>query len=331
MSAPSDTLVLVIEDRAEVNQLISEALSSDYGLMFADTEAAGIAAAREHDPDLVIADLTPASAGVAVVQAIRTDPMLMSTPILVLSAAGDRSRIGLLRAGANDYIVKPFALDELHARVDNLVARHKAEQRLNRLRLSDDRDRIARDLHDVVIQRLFAIGMRLDAAAKYAVHPVVQERITETVHDLDDVIKDIRSTIFDLQHGTEQDTFRTRVRALATEAGERIGVKPRVTFEGAVDTLIDGQLAANALAVIQESLSNTVRHAYASSIEVDVTATREDIMITVTDDGVGPSDKPTTGHGLRNMASRAEALGGSFSIAPNEPLGTKIIWRVPRS
>ncbi len=332
-TGPSDQpLVLVVEDNPELNALVADSLSGKYRVVSTFDGRAGLAAAREHLPDLVISDvMMPGASGDELVAEVRADRALSTTPVLMLSARADeQTRLGLLRLGVNDFLVKPFAISELRARVDNLISVRQAEVRLQALRVTNDRDRIARDLHDVVIQRLFAIGMRLDAVQRYTDQPAVQARIGETIDDLDGVIRDIRSTIFDLQHvPTGRGAVRSQVMALATEAAERMGTAPRVRFDGPVDAVVHGAIASNLVAVLQEALSNTVRHAYASKVEVEVIASSAEVALTVTDDGVGPKEEPSGGNGLRNMVSRAEALGGTCTVLPHAPLGTRVRWVVP--
>jgi signal transduction histidine kinase len=270
--------------------------------------------------------------GDELVAAVRADSDLATTPILVLTArADDQAGLDLLQAGVNDYLPKPFGVDELRARVGNLVSVRQAENRARAVRMSNERDRIARDLHDVVIQRLFALGMRLDSVLRHApADGVVQQRISETVEELDNVIRDIRSTIFDLQRPVgAQDGLRSQVMALCAAAGDQVGCTPRVGFDGAVDTLVDGPVAQQLLAVLQEALSNVVRHAYASMIDVVLATVGGRVVLTVRDDGVGPNDQASAGNGLRNMASRAELLGGQCVVASNEPIGTMVRWWAP--
>lgn len=218
---------------------------------------------------------------------------------------------------------------ESRTQFDGAEVEGRAEERANTSRVNDDRDRIARDLHDVVIQRLFAIGMRLDAVRKYDMHPVVHSRISGTIDDLDLVIRDIRSTIFDLQRGPGDDGLRSAAMTLTVEAATHLGCTPRITFTGPVDSLVPEPVAANLLAVLQEALSNAVRHSLASAVEVSIEARADEVVLTVRDDGVGPADSPTGGDGLRNMTARAASLGGTCTVRPRRPLGTEVRWAVP--
>jgi signal transduction histidine kinase len=324
-------LVLVVEDNPELNQVISETMRPSCRVVSAFDGQAGLAAARQHRPDLVITDvMMPAMPGDELVTALRDDPQLATVPILVLSArAGEAGRLDLLRSGANDYLVKPFTIKELLTRADNLIQLHRAEERLRALELSDDRARIARDLHDLVIQQLYATGLRLQALPPEDTAPHVRQRIMETVDDLDVIIGQLRSTIFDLNRSAASDGLRARVVALTSDAAERLGCTPRTTISGAVDTLVDGRIAAQLLAVLREALSNVVRHSGASTVDVTVEANGDEVALTVRDDGFGPPHGPSAGEGLRNMAARAESLGGKWTIAAADPAGTEVRWVVP--
>jgi signal transduction histidine kinase len=158
------------------------------------------------------------------------------------------------------------------------------------------------------------------------------ERLRDVVAELDNVIADIRTTIFDL---TAQESagrgVRTDVLQLTNDAAERLGYRPQVRFNGAVDTIADREIADQFLAVLRESLSNVIRHAAATVVEVDVTADGKELVLVVADNGVGldPDAPPPSGFGLRNMGARAATLGGTCSVRPNEPQGTVVEWRVP--
>ncbi|HZC71678.1 MAG TPA: ATP-binding protein [Jatrophihabitans sp.] len=324
-------IVVVVEDNPELNQVICETIGPSCRVVSAFDGQAGLIAARKHQPDLVITDvMMPVMSGDELVDALRHDPQLATVPILVLSArAGEAGRLDLLRSGANDYLVKPFTIKELITRADNLIQLHRAEERLRALELSDDRARIARDLHDLVIQQLYAVGLRLHAAAPEDASPDVRQRITETIDDLDLIIGQLRATIFDLNRSAATDGLRARVVALTADAAQRLGCTPRTTITGAVDTLVDGKIAAELLAVLREALSNVVRHSRAGAVGVTLEASTDEVVLTVSDDGVGPPEGLSAGEGLRNMAARAGSLGGTWTITAAEPAGTEIRWVVP--
>jgi signal transduction histidine kinase len=195
------------------------------------------------------------------------------------------------------------------------------------LMLISDRDRIARDLHDLVIQRLFATGLHLQGARRIAVSDDVIERIDKAVADLDVTIRDIRSTIFELQHAHEA-SLRAEVRGVAKEYVPVLGFTPLVRTAGPIDTAATRPLGEQLLAVLREALSNVARHSEADAAMVEVEAVEGEIVLRVTDNGKGlPLDRRESG--LRNVRRRAAELGGAVRFLPEEPHGTVVEWRVP--
>jgi signal transduction histidine kinase len=198
------------------------------------------------------------------------------------------------------------------------------------LAVHGDRDRIARDLHDLVIQRLFATGMVLEGALRGMEPPERADRVRRAVDDLDQTIKEIRTTIFALQSPEEKpaDGLRASVLEACGVASDPLGFEPDVTFRGPVDTLVTSAIAEHLLAVLREALSNAARHADASSVSVDVGIEGNVLSLVVADDGNGiPAEGRRSG--LANLATRAEQLGGTFEATAGETGGTEIVWRVP--
>jgi PAS domain S-box-containing protein len=190
-----------------------------------------------------------------------------------------------------------------------------------------DRERIARDLHDLVIQRLFATGMSLQAVVPLAPPPAA-ERIQHAIDDLDGTIRDIRRAIFELQsHRATGSSTRAAVIAIADELAPSLGFAPQVSFAGPVDALVTGEVADHLLAAVRELLANVARHAGATTVTVDLTV-GDDIVLRVADDGRGIA-ATSRRSGLANLAERAAALGGSFSVGPGPRGGTTATWRVP--
>jgi len=323
-------LVLVAEDNPDMNSFICDALAGSYRVRSALDGRQGFELARALRPDLIVCDFMMAEmSGIDLVRAVRAEPRIEATPILIVTARNDsEARIDVLREGANDYLLKPFFQPELLARADNLIKLREADEQQLALEMSNERDRIARDLHDLVIQRVFGVGMRLSSLLP-VVPDATAERLRDIVAELDSVISDIRTTIFDLQAGQSvSEGLRSSVLQLAADADERLGFHPRVHFEGPVDILADQDAGEQLLAVLRESLSNVIRHAQASSVDVTLTAGTE-LVLVVSDDGVGPGHSRDAGFGLRNMEARAVALGGSFEMQARNPRGTLVEWRVP--
>ncbi|MGW7045575.1 GAF domain-containing protein [Streptomyces avermitilis] len=209
--------------------------------------------------------------------------------------------------------------------------RRDAEQ----LTLLQDRDRIARDLHDLAIQRLFAAGMTLQSTQRFMEHPEGMERLTRTVDDLDDTIKIIRSTIFGLRThsgvGRESDGLRGRVAEAVSDSATSLGFPPALRIEGLVETDIPGDIADHAVAVLGEALSNAARHSGAQAVDVRLQCARGELTLTVTDDGCGvPGDVGRSG--LKNIKERAVTLGGTLTLGERpQGGGTRLVWRVPVS
>ena len=192
-----------------------------------------------------------------------------------------------------------------------------------------DRDRIARDLHDHVIQRLFAAGLQLQSTLRRITDPTAQDRVRQTVDDLDATIREIRTSIFDLHTSGETGLAGVR-RALldtATEAAAGTGIVPTVRIDGAVDTLVAEELAGHAVAVVREAISNAVRHGRPGAVTLTVEAGGE-LVIDVRDDGIGIAPDQARS-GLRNLEQRAVECGGGMSVRPEPGGGTRLVWRVP--
>ncbi|MEU0119803.1 GAF domain-containing protein [Streptomyces bobili] len=252
---------------------------------------------------------------------------------------GDRERVRGVLQVANRPGGPPFA-EAAIAMVDAFadqaaLALQLAEHRRDaeQLALLGDRDRIARDLHDQVIQRLFADALTLQAAlGRTPAGSDTAERVQRVVDDLDDTIRVIRSTIFGLQHRDRQHGsrgLRDRLLAVTDKAAGPLGCTPSLRMTGLLDTDVPGDHADHLLAVLREALSNTARHAHAGSVDVAVEATARTLRLTVTDDGRGIEPATARRSGLANMRSRAEELGGTFTLASREPTGTVLEWQVP--
>ncbi|MEV6833019.1 GAF domain-containing sensor histidine kinase [Streptomyces sp. NPDC051133] len=212
------------------------------------------------------------------------------------------------------------------------IAMELAERRQDaqQIALLEDRDRIARDLHDLAIQRLFATGMTLQSAGRFIEHPEAAERVMRAVDDLDETIKIIRSTIFGLRTraGATGSGLRARVVRTAGEAAPVLGFAPSVRMEGLIDTDVPPDVADHVVAVLSEALTNVARHAHAGRAQVALTTDGHEVCLTVSDDGVGipPGGRRS---GLRNLAERAERLGGRLTVAGSAGGGATLRWRVP--
>jgi signal transduction histidine kinase len=219
-------------------------------------------------------------------------------------------------------LLEPFAAQ---AAVALELAQRRADT--ERLALLEECDRIAKDLHDTVIQRLFATAMTLMSALKVAEKPDVVCRVQRSVDVLDETIRQIRSTIFALQVEPDEQSLRTRMHTIVDTTTESLGFTPSVRLDGLLDTAVRAEVGDHLLAVLQEALSNVGRHARAHRVTVSVDV-GDDLVLRVEDDGIGI---PATGRrsGLRNIAERAECLGGCSEIRAREGGGTVLLWRIP--
>ena len=246
------------------------------------------------------------------------------TEVLLLTV-GDQS-IGVL-AVVWEAAAEPFVADllpplEVFAQQAGLalVAARARQDRL-RMALLEDRDRIARDMHDNVIQRLFATGLSLQSATRLAQHPTLRDRLEEAVEELDAAIKDVRHAIFGLHAVRDRGTLEEEIRQLVRTAADALGFTPDLEIDKSVEGFSRG-LEADVLAVVREGVANVARHARATEVLVHVTG-RGDVV--VSDNGVGLGVNLTRS-GLANLAKRAQARGGSLSLKPREPHGTILSW-----
>jgi signal transduction histidine kinase len=215
----------------------------------------------------------------------------------------------------------------------------------DRLAVYADRERIARDLHDLTIQRIFAAGLSLQTLSR-RLHtpgpdlPAAAARLDGVIDELDAAIAEIRTTIFDLQFTADQEATSTRARVLreASRAARVLGFEPSVRFTGPLDSMVDGDTGAHLVAAVRETLANAAKHAGATRVEVVVTVengTATTRTLDVVDDGGAPMPRwrpnpRTARQGLSNLAARARELGGSFHAGPgDEDKGTRVTWRVP--
>ncbi len=192
-----------------------------------------------------------------------------------------------------------------------------------------DRDRIARDLHDHVIQRLFATGLQLQSTARRSTDAAVQDRIGQAISELDTTVREIRTAIFDLHTsgGGGADSLRRRILDTALEAAAGSGVSPSVRTSGAVDALVPAEIGVHVDAVVREAISNALRHGHASTVTVTVEA-GDELLVEVVDDGTG-IDPTAARSGLHNLEERAAQCGGELAVAALPSRGTRLSWRVP--
>lgn len=251
----------------------------------------------------------------------------------VVVALGARRGLLVLASAPGAEPLSQDSSNELQAfAAQATVALELAERRRDAERLSvfEDRDRIARDLHDVVIQRLFATGMQLESAGRFLTDPEVARRVRRAVDDLDATIREIRSSIYALQEvstGHAAPTLRSRILEVIDAGAGQLGFAPSVQMSGLVDTGVSSEVAEHLIAVLREALSNAARHARASRVTASV-AVDEQVSLEVVDNGVG-LDGAARHSGLANLAARARQVGGQFEVAPGPTGGTVLKWCAP--
>ncbi|GAA3560149.1 two-component system sensor histidine kinase [Nonomuraea rosea] len=228
-------------------------------------------------------------------------------------------------SGADQQVLHAFAGQAAIA-LELAETRKDAE----RLSLLEERDRIAKDLHDVVIQRLFASAMTLMSTVRLVEHPEAAKRLQHTIDELDDTIRQVRSSIFALQGPLDEPApgVRGQIVELVEGAGSHLGFAPGLRMEGQIDTLVPQSVAEHLLAVLREALSNVVRHSHARRADVSVEVATGQLTLVVTDNGVGVSEAGRRS-GLRNIEDRAVRLGGTAALETPEGGGTRLRWRVP--
>ncbi|MGW0462209.1 sensor histidine kinase [Streptomyces tendae] len=270
-------------------------------------------------------------------------PVRSYGPVMLLPLCRDGKVLGCLvmpRArGEGPFTRTERALgDRFASQAALALTMAEAQRDRERLAVYEDRDRIARDLHDLVIQRLFATGMMLESAQRRSAVPEVRDGVGGAVDELDVTIQEIRSAIFALQQPAEAPTgLRTRVLREITMAAVPLGFTPSHRFVGPVDTAVGDLTGKNLIAALRETLSNAFRHAHADRIEVvvDATATLPDgrpgVRLTVADDGVGVPEGGRRS-GLHNLERRAETVGGASRLGPgigSDGGGTTVLWEAP--
>ena len=222
-----------------------------------------------------------------------------------------------------------------HAAVALELADARADQQ--RMVLLEYRDRIARDLHDHVIQRLFAAGLTTQSVASGLGAAAPAQRLSRVVTDLDDTIRQIRTSIFQLRGslGPQTGTVRERLLAVVAEVSPLLGFEPEVRFSGPIDAVVAEPLMEDVTAVLREALTNAARHAHASRVDVEVEASSAQLCLDVIDDGTGINETVRQS-GLANLRQRAERHGGSLTLGSGvvrqaEAIegGTRLRWTIP--
>ena len=253
---------------------------------------------------------------------------LMSIPLVGTQRTRGALMVGRLhgRHRFNEADLEMATTFAQHAAVALELADARADQQ--RMVLLEDRDRIARDLHDHVIQRLFAAGLSVQSVASGLGRDPRSERLAQVVDDIDDTIRQIRTSIFELRGalGPQTASVRSRLIDVAADVTRALGFAPRMTFTGPLDVVVPEYLCDDLVAVVREALTNTARHAHAGHADVEVTASAAEVSIDVLDDGIGIGDAARRS-GLANLRERAERHGGCLTTPDHK--GTHLRWTIP--
>ncbi len=265
------------------------------------------------DPDLTPADR--ATLDVLDTHELLVAPLGDALAIAVLAPEGETISIADEALFARVAVEVGEAVELAHARIER-----------QRFDVLEDRERIATDLHDVVIQRLFAAGMRLQAAVPL-VNGQARERLASVVAELDTTIAEIRDTIFSIHHPEREELpLSARLAETVRANAEYLGFEPELRVRGPIDDLGD-ELAEQVIPALTEILSNVARHAEATSVRISVDCTDGALVLDVVDDGIGIDPEAPHGNGLGNLARRALALGGGFVATVNPDVGgTRVRW-----
>ncbi|WP_306376508.1 GAF domain-containing sensor histidine kinase [Arthrobacter sp. TB 26] len=255
-------------------------------------------------------------------------------PVLIAALGHTGTNNGLLilgrPAGADRYPRSDLETSALFgSRIGVALDLVRANQLREEHLLFADRDRIAKDLHDLVIQRLFAAGLSIQSLRRYTENAVAHERIAAATSELDATIRELRATIYSLQDGQAGAGLLTDRALRAVQAGARdLGFTPTVQLTGPLDDTVSEELTSHLLRVLSEGLSNAIRHSGAKNISISLTASQDNVELLITDDGCG-FQNPARISGLANMEQRAASLGGNFNIDSTPGHGTRLCWTAP--
>ena len=329
--------ILLVEDNPIDARSIQRTLAADgdfVDVVHVENMAAAGQACGDHSFDAILLDLSlPDSEGLESLASLQA--MAPATPIIVLTGLNDpEAAVAAVEQGAQDFLDKGNITPELMARaLRYAMARHHSESELRRTRILlesvNTREEIARDLHDTVIQRLFALGLRLQAARGVPDQATLVQRVDEAVEEIDETIRDLREAIFGL-HQAPTETLRPRIEEIV----ERIlPASIACDLDVADELRVDDELGRDLEAVINEALSNVVQHAQAARVVVTGAVVEHDLVITIVDDGVGPhaapaSDNTRRGRGLANMTTRIERHDGTVQLRAGTEGGSVLEVRI---
>ena len=209
----------------------------------------------------------------------------------------------------------------------SVIDQSNLRRELRELSVAEERERLARDLHDTVIQRLFGVGLNLQMTLPVMVNEQAKARLNQALDELNETIHDIRTTIFEIdQDRATEDTLRQRATALTSEVGNRLGVQAHLSMVSGLSEQVNEHCAHHTIQALREILSNIVRHSEATHVDVNIEGDGDFLILSVRDNGVGFDEVSGVGRGLRNLATRAHDLGGECVIESDVGSGTLVTW-----
>jgi signal transduction histidine kinase len=325
--------LLVVDDNADMRDYLVHLLESHGTIRTVGDGSTALQIARDWEPDLILADIMmPGLDGFALLAALRADPRLRPVPVVLLSArAGDRVRAEGLQAGADDYLVKPFAAEELLARVDGQLGLVHLR---SEARASAERRRLAHDLHDTVAQTLYGLVLVADAARRSVrdeQRALAEERLERIGAMAREALRETRLLIHHLRPAPLAEMGLVRALEQRLNAVERrAGITAHLIVDGDVVLPPDAEDAFYYIA--QEALTNVFKHAAASELQLRITATSDGTTLVVADNGRGFDSADVIaggGLGLASMRQHADRIGASIAIAPGNQGGTSVVARLP--
>jgi signal transduction histidine kinase len=343
--------ILVVDDRPTNRELVQAVLGHrGHSVIEADDAAHAFELLRQDLPDLIITDvLMPAMDGYEFVRALRSRPATRAMPVIFYSAhyleeearpiaaalgvVGVVTKTGDIHAlveaveGALGAAPSPVAAID-HEALDRERLRVLNAKLIDKIGQLEEKDSIARDLHDVVIQRLFAVGMRLESLRPHVAESH-GDRLDVITAEMNETIGDIRNTIHALKSVDARPDLRVQVCKIVEQSPAILGFRAGLKIAGPINSLIGEPAYADIVATLREALSNAARHAQASRVDVELTAAASEFSLRVIDDGRG-LPRRRVDSGLANMLARAERLGGTMTaLAGRDGRGTCITWTVP--
>ena len=301
---------------------------ADGGIAFANVAASDLfGRSRDELCELTVEDLMPSDARAGHVARRRGYSAAptrrpMDTGLQLYAERADSSLVPV------EISLSPITIDgDVHTIATVRDVSERSET-IAKVALLSERERIARDIHDMVIQRLFAAGMSLQAVVGLAEPPMVSERIENVVDELDDTIRELRSAIFQLGVPEARQSLVTHLAAVVDARSDQLGFAPELRIIGDIDGVPDF-VGEQLIATVTEALSNVARHANATETAVTIVFDEGALRLTVADNGIGIVGAPKPSGGLSNIVWRATELGGTCLVQSGTPTGTVISWQIP--